>query len=432
MTKLFQTGGFDPLEPGYETPVSLEYEGISAGDLDAMLDFAASSAPAASAPPRGVTAPGAFERGRVDFERVRREHPIDEVAARILEGFKYKGPTSAVAACPYHGDDAAHANLHLSYGPNPRSGTFICSSCKAHGDVLDLVGKVMGFASTREALDFLDGGRPLPDDRREEMRRRAEENARRAALIPALNVDLREFAREAYNCLRKTSDHPTSRSPQARAYLASRGLEEAVARYRLGFVPKSFDVALLPKSWDHEEERVVPSLGFMGRVVIPYVMADGSVPLVNARPLIDRKPKYLKPSAGGRPSAAQPFLLAHAAARALPIVICEGEFDAMSLGISAGDLVSEVAIPGVNCFKETDAELLAGHRVILVTDNDAAGRRAAGPIRDLIEAYADSVVTAVVPGPHKDVNDLLRASGKAGVREWIGGVVGARRAVRFA
>ena len=431
MIKLFQTGGFDPLEPGYEAPMQFEYDGLDPGDLDAMLSFAASAAPSVSAAPRGVRE-SPFERGRVDFERIRREHPIDEVAARILEGFKHRGPTTAVAACPFHGDDPAHANLHIQHGPHPRSGTFICSSCKAHGDVLDLVRQVMGFSTTREALDFLDGGRPLPEDRREEMRRRADENARRAAMIPALNVDLREFAREAYNCLRKTADHPVSRSPQARAYLASRGLEEAVARYRLGFVPKSFSVSLLPQSWDHEQERAVPSLGFMGRIVIPYILRDGSVPLVNARPLIDRKPKYLKPSAGGRPSAAQPFLLEAACASERPIVICEGEFDAMSLGLAAGDLVSEVAIPGVNCFKEADAVALAGHRVILVTDNDAAGRRAAGPIRDLLEAYADSVQAAVVPGPHKDVNDLLKASGKAGVREWVAGLLSARKTIRFA
>ncbi|WP_194165351.1 toprim domain-containing protein [Deinococcus terrestris] len=393
-----------------------------------MGDFTAAPAkPSTPMPaPHGVT----FERGKVDFERIRREHPIEEVASRVLDGYKQKGPTTSVAACPVHGDGASHPNLHIHHGPHPRSGTWICSSCKAHGDVLDLVKAAMGFAETRQALDFLDGGQRLPPERQQELQRRAEENARRAANVPRLNLDLTDFAKEAYARLRKTPQHPASQAPQARHYLAERGLEAAIARYGLGYVGRGFPAELLPQGWDYEKEELYPAFGFFDRVIIPYRQPDGTVPVVNARTLVGKKPKYLKPSAGGAApgSNARPYRLETVTRQDGVICITEGEFDCMSLGVAAHDLVLEMAIPGVNCFNEKNAEQLAGRDVLLITDNDAAGRRAQGPIRALLEAYAARVTVCPMPEPHKDLNDLLIEQGPAAVKRWIEPVV--RRAGR--
>ena len=428
MSKLFRTGGTDPLAPGYEPEVEYEYEGLTDDVLSVLVgDLDAEPAPRPAARPvaSGETFYG-FERGRIDFDRIRREHPIEEVAARLLDGYRQRSPTTSVAACPVHGDDARHPNLHIQHGPHPRSGSWICSSCKAHGDVLDLVKAVMGFTEYRQALDFLDGGQRLPPERQAELARRAEENERRAAAVPVLNTDLVDFAKEAYNRLRGQQN-------AARDYLARRGLEAAIGRYGLGYVPRGFPIALLPKVYDYEEEAIKPSLGFFDRIIIPYRQPDGTIPVVNARCLIDRKPKYLKPSAGGvRPgSNARPFLIEMAGMQDGVIAITEGEFDAMSLGLCAGDLVREMAIPGVNCFNEKNAESLVARDVVLITDNDAAGRRAQGPIRDLLEAYAERVTVLCTPAPYKDVNELMVGAGKQAVRDWISGATARRKVTRF-
>ena len=409
MNKLLRTGGFDPLEANYESPIDYDYAPLPSEALDAMLAFD-EAAPMNA--PHGVGVK--FERGKIDFERVRREHLLEDVGPRLLEGYKQKSPVSATAACPIHGDAPEHGNLKLHFGPHLRSGSWICSSCRAHGDVLDLVSAVMGLKEPKEALNFLDGGRPLDDARRDELKRRAEENARRASAIPQLNLDLTEFARAAYNQLRGQDN-------AARRYLKARGLEAAIGRYGLGYVPRGFDEHLLPVSWDYEREMTVASLGFYERIMIPYRQPDGSVPVVNARRMTEVKPKYLKPSAGGKSgnSNARPYLLEVAVEKDGVIAITEGEFDAMSLGVAAGDLINEVAIPGVNCFTEEDAKSLSGRRVVLITDNDPAGRRAQGPLRELIEAYAETVTLLGVPQTGQDVNDVLIKGGAAGIRTWL-------------
>ncbi|MDL2343012.1 toprim domain-containing protein [Deinococcus sp. MIMF12] len=68
---------------------------------------------------------------------------------------------------------------------------------------------------------------------------------------------------------------------------------------------------------------------------------------------------------------------------------------------------------------EHNAEQLAGRDILLITDNDAAGRRAQGPIRAMLEAFARTVTVLATPDPTKDVNDLLLEGGRDLVRAWL-------------
>lgn len=109
-----------------------------------------------------------------------------------------------------------------------------------------------------------------------------------------------------------------------------------------------------------------------------------------------------------------PYLLPEllAADPALDVYITEGEKDADSL--SAKGLIATCNPGGAgkwSFISDTARKVLAGRNVVVVGDNDDAGRAhvadVAGRLRDVVR----SIRVLVPPAPHKDVSDLLAAGG---------------------
>ncbi len=111
----------------------------------------------------------------VDFDAVRRDHPLEAEVARVLPLRRAGG--NKVAVCPFHPDKNPSLVLF-------KDETYHCFGCGAHGDVIDFVAGTQHI-TIGEAIRFLSGGEaPKLDDadcerRHAEARRREAEHRRK-------------------------------------------------------------------------------------------------------------------------------------------------------------------------------------------------------------------------------------------------------------
>lgn len=168
-------------------------------------------------------------------------------------------------------------------------------------------------------------------------------------------------------------------------YLEGRGISRETARsYRLGCV-----VNPLPGDADYE-----------GRLVIPYITADGSVVDIRYRDLGDGKPKYLsRLGSNPRMFSVSAFLDAKET-----IWITEGEIDAITLNQNG---IPAIGIPGAQHWQRHWGLLFADFDTVkIVCDGDQAGRdfgkRIAAEIEGAVILYLDD---------GEDVNQIYTSRG---------------------
>ncbi|TDE87357.1 toprim domain-containing protein [Deinococcus sp. S9] len=329
------------------------------------------------------------------IQRAKDNYSLEQVAHRLgLRTDTRSGELYASCVNPAHDD--RHPSMHLATRGR-YAGKFKCWACGISGDVVDLVAVALG-VKAGAALDWLDGQQradPMPKPKP-----RVEREA------PKLNEDLYPFAFQAYH----------ERSDAAALWLANRGLAPVMDAFFLGSTDApGFPVSLLPQKWDSETGRVYQHKNFLNRLVIPYLMPDGSVPFVNARALGEAKPKYLKAS---RPQGGcvPPYLLHMMLEMSDQIFLAEGEVDALSLHVALPG-VAAAAIPGTQTLSERDEPLFEGKDIVIVMDNDAAGVKAREELERRLRPYARSVTQAYVHPDHNDINEQLVKRG----RKWNAG-----------
>ena len=109
------------------------------------------------------------------------------------------------------------------------------------------------------------------------------------------------------------------------------------------------------------------------------------------------------------------------------VFICEGETDCMSLldvGVESGADVAVVAIPGASCWRQEWNALFAGRDVLVATDADSAGEKAAGRIMSELAGTAARVARlhplALLPEDQregaKDIGDAHKRTGRDALR----------------
>lgn len=113
----------------------------------------------------------------------------------------------------------------------------------------------------------------------------------------------------------------------------------------------------------------------------------------------------------GMPAGVAPLLYrlpaVLAADPALPVFVCEGEKDADRL--AAAGLVSTCNSGGAGHWPAGGSQHLAGRQVVILPDNDEAGRRHAALVADELRPVAAAVTVLALPGlpDHGDVSDFL-------------------------
>jgi DNA primase len=313
---------------------------------------------------------------------------VEDVVRLRKSGGTYKG------LCPFHQERTP------SFTVSPARGTFKCFGCGEGGDAITFVEKIenVDFVGAIEFLAQRFGVELEYEDSSPEQDRRRRRDERLRALLERAAVF---YARMLWD---------SDQGEAARAYLASRALEEPVCReFRLGYAPQGAMLArrALDEGYTNEELLAVGLVNrrgndyFQRRIVFPLTDARGRVRGFQARRLHDDDPlqaKYVNSPEGelfrkgdllyGLDGARQ------AIAREDRAVIVEGNTDVIALR-QAG-FAPVVASMGTALTEAQLRELTRlTKRLFLCFDADAAGQEAT--LRGMELAVSHGFTVRVVP-----------------------------------
>jgi DNA primase len=322
-------------------------------------------------------------------ERVRDAVDFVELVGARTE-LKPAGPRRMTGLCPFHDERTP------SFGIDPVEKLYHCFGCGAGGDVFK-------FAMETEGLDFAGALEALAEragvelEREAEDPRDAERRAQRERLLALLERTAAYYVRVLWE---------SGEAAPARAYLAERGLEEAVLReFRVGFAPRAWDrvVGASRRAGYSESELLAAGLGlrrrdgpglidrFRGRITFPLADARGHVLGFGARALsAEDQPKYLNTSESDlfhKGSLVYGADLARAAAaRAGRLVLVEGYTDVIALR-QAGIPETVSSMGTALTERQLDALKRLTPKVLLCQDPDAAGQEAVEKGKDAIRVF---------------------------------------------
>lgn len=312
------------------------------------------------------------------------------------------------ACCPFHDERTPSFNVR------PDKGFYHCFGCGAHGDAIAFLQEYENQSFT-EAVEALAShlGLDVPYDpaTRETMKRSQ-------SLTGAL-----EEATQFYQW--SLREHPWSR--QARDYLASRGVDQAmIERFALGFAPPEGDAlanrvdgetrqALLTVKALNERNGQVRDL-FRNRLMFPIRNPRGRTVAFGGRALGDDKAKYINSPESEvyhKSRVIYGLYEARQANRKLDsLLVVEGYMDVIALaqmGIS-----NAVAASGTATNEESLQTLLrASHHLIFCFDGDTAGYRAADrAMENLLGMLEDGMHIQFLMLPEgEDPDSLVRTEG---------------------
>lgn len=365
---------------------------------------------------------------------------IVEVVGRHVE-LKRSG-ASWMGLCPFH------AERSPSFSVVPAKQFYHCFGCGASGDAIRFLTEHLGLSFV-EAVRELAGraGLAVPEEQvsPEERERRETLRQRRLSIGQVL-----DRAAAFYRAQLKSS-------PQAIAYLKSRGLSGAIAaRFGLGYAPPgrktlagvfpSYDDPLLEEAGlvrrreadgdesteagaGHGQTPAAADAGwsspaadrgrydwFRHRVMFPIRSADGQVIGFGGRVLDDSKPKYMNSPETPVFSKGRELYGLYEARQALRdkgfVLVVEGYMDVVAL--AQWGFANAVATLGTACTAEHVQKLFRfTDHVVFSFDGDAAGRRAAARALEAALPHASDLrqVRFLFLPPEHDPDSYVRELG---------------------
>jgi DNA primase catalytic core len=338
-----------------------------------------------------------------EIERVKRE--TDLVALVQSRGVELKkhGAKDFIGRCPFH-QDGEHPNFIVT----PDKGLFHCMACGKAGNVIQFVQQHDG-VSFRHAFDLLRQGgsavftSPGRTDRQGPLSK---------ATVPRLPCPLDAEADDAA-LFRQVVDYYHERlkqSANARAYLASRGLDQdgLIERFQIGFADRSLGLRLPDKNREAGAalRSLLTRLGlwresghehFNGCIVVPFHDEAGNIVSLYGRRVQKGDLKHLYPPGPhrglfNRQCLSQP-----------EIILCEAVFDALTFCVNG--FTNVTCLFGTEGFTDELWQAMKNvRRVRIAYDADDAGERAAQ--RDAERFRAHGVEVFRVKFPHgMDANE---------------------------
>ncbi len=324
-----------------------------------------------------------------ELERLKNEVSVERLVEASGIELKHSGK-DWLGRCPFHEDETA------SLVVTPAKNLWHCFGCGLGGGPIDWVMKRRG-VSFRHAVELLREGVPgLAEGQATGQVKRATIKALPAPV--AFDADDQALLRQAVDYYHER----LQATSEARAYLASRGLEhpELVGRFRLGVADRTLGLRLPDKTRKAGADirtrlqrvglyRESGHEHFNGSLVVPVFDAEGQVVEVYGRKLLDNlragTPKHLYlpgPHAGvwnldGVQASAE-------------VIVCESLIDAMTFWCAG--LRHVTAAYGVEGVTDELLALLAAsvdgraRRVLIAFDRDDAGERGATKLAETLLA----------------------------------------------
>ncbi|KPF52963.1 DNA primase [Novosphingobium sp. AAP1] len=280
------------------------------------------------------------------------------------------------ACCPFHNEKTP------SFTINDEKGFYHCFGCGAHGDVIR-------WMTDHQGLPFIEAVKELAAQAGMDMPEMDRQAAQRAQAAKSLH-DVMQAAQDFFVASLKAPE-----AERARAYLASRGFPERIAReFGFGYAPDSRTalkeaLGQFPESMLIEAglqivvEGKTPYDRFRGRLMLPIADQRGRIIAFGGRILAAEKtdaPKYLNSPDTPLFDKGRTLYNLHRAAPAARssarIVVVEGYMDVVALA-AAG--IAEAVAPLGTALTEHQIERLwrVTECPTLCFDGDAAGQRAA-------------------------------------------------------
>jgi len=341
-----------------------------------------------------------------EFEKDRIKGTVDIVSLFTSFGvsLERKGK-NYMGNCPWHEDGTPSLSV------DREKGLYNCFGCGESGDAFTLVEKMRG-CNFKGALEYLkgEGGRLPPLPSKPVVERPTDSVPSPIDTHRLLEEVAERYSRDLLSC------------PEAREYLASRGLDtpEVIEAFRVGYSKGE-----LARSVSDEQKKVLTEAGiftatgrehFGGCIVVPLLDAEARAVSFYGRRIGEGKPSHLYPAGEHR------GIVNAAAAKVYPdsLILCESVLDALSL-FTLG-IKNVIPCYGTNGFTADHEGLLKEARVkevVIAFDADEAGGRGALSLKDKLTSWGITVKT-IEPREGKDWNEFLVAGG---TREAVEGLI---------
>src|SRR5208283_2960110 len=305
-----------------------------------------------------------------ELERLKTEVSVEHLMAASGVELKAAGK-DLLGRCPFHEDREA------SLVVTPAKNLWHCFSCQIGGGPIDWMMKLKG-VSFRHAVELLRNG-DAP----------AAPSGRGQRILPApvqLDAGDQVLLDQAITYYQER----LKQTPEALAYLARRGLDDAelIERHRLGFADRTLGLRLPEKTRKagHEIRSRLQKLGllresghehFNGSIVIPVLSPSGEITEVYGRKINDNlregTPYHLYLPGPHRGVWNEAALSVHP-----EIILCEALIDALTFWRAGFRNVT--ASYGIEGFTADHLAAFKRHgttRVLIAYDRDEAGERAA-------------------------------------------------------
>jgi DNA primase len=353
-------------------------------------------------------------------ERVRAAVDMVDLVGTRVE-LRRAGANRYEGLCPFNGERTP------SFAINPAKKLFHCFGCGEGGDAFEFVQLTEG-VDFKGALEFLADRYGVQLEVVEEDPAAAERRRARDRLLELLERMAAWYVRALWEA---------KEAGPARAYLASRGLEEGLLReFRVGYAPSAWDRGLLASRRAGFSDRELVAAGlasrargegrthdrFRRRIMFPLCDARGRVLGFGARAVGERQqPRYLTSSDNaiyhrGRHLFGADIARAYAA-RAGSVILAERYTDVIAMH-QAG-LRNTVGLTGTALTEEQVGELARlAPTVTLALDADSAGQEAM--LRAARAAAERNLAVRVVPLPQgADGADLVQSEDTTAVQQRV-------------
>ena len=338
------------------------------------------------------------------LDRLKREIDLVELVRSYGVELAERGK-DLVGLCPFHEESEP------SFRVSPSKNLFHCFGCDAKGSVIDFVMRSEG-VTFRHAVEILRAGRPLspPPADRPPPKKSSTVKLDPIVTEDAGDNDLRAQVLDYY--------HETlKRSPEALAYLSSRGLdpETVVEPFRLGFSNRTLGYHLPQKNRKTgktirgrlSELGIIKTTGhelLRGSLVIPLFDAEGHVVQLYGRKITPNlrsgTPKHLY-----LPGPFRGIFNLAALRDSQEIILCESLIDALTFWNAGFPNVTSTF--GTGGFTDELFQALKSYgarRILIAYDRDDAGDTAAATLAQRLAA--EGIAAYRVHFPHQmDANE---------------------------